>query len=110
MNPNTNITTADLAFGLKLLGRASVGGRIWVAFDDGAYRHVVERCHWNNATAMLPGQDTADAYTDWCDSGRECWADDATAEIVARQCSLTYVNSATDGACGRIDIDLDGDA
>lgn len=109
MNPNTNCTTADVAFGLTILGRATIDGRKWVAFDDGAYRHVVEQSHWDNATAVLPIEDTAEAYTDWCDSARECWADDATAEKVAWACDLTYVNSATDGCCGRIDVDLDDD-
>jgi hypothetical protein len=110
MNPNTNLTTADRAFGLKELGRVNIDGRRWVAFDDDAYRHVVEQCHWNAATALLPGQDLAEAYTDWCQGSLECWADDMTAKAVARAIGLTYVNSATDGACGRIDIDLDGDA
>lgn len=86
---------ATQVFGVEELGRVTIDGRRWVAYGDGAFRHVVEASHYDDASA-------ADDYTVWCRKNRTAWADDATAAKVAAAIGLTHVHSATDGVCGRV--------
>jgi hypothetical protein len=96
--------SASEAFGLKVIGRATHGGKRWVVFDDGAYRHVVSECHFTSCGSPrcdTDGERCADAYSHWC--GRGEWASDEVAAEVAAICDLTHVHSAVSGGCGRVE-------
>jgi hypothetical protein len=102
-----NKINATEAFGLDVVARCTIDGREWVVFCDGAYRHVVSAEHYDAAAERRLDDDEAraDAYSAWCGANRPAWADDATAERVARDCGLSHVHSATDGCCGLVEVD-----
>ena len=96
--------SASEAFGLKVIGRATHGGKRWVVFDDGAYRHVVDAFHFNSCGYLrceTDDESRADDYSRWC--GRGEWASDEVAAEVAAICDLTHVHSAVSGGCGRVE-------
>lgn len=104
------MTTAKIAYQLQFLGRTNHRRTAYVAYADGAYRHIVRARYWDAAlpTDLTPtGDDETDVelYSAWCGRGhdRGMWADDDTARRVAIKLGLAFVHSATDGTCSRLD-------
>jgi hypothetical protein len=101
--------SAAKAFDLDVLGRAQHGGRDWIVFSDGRFRHVVDQVHFLDSghEAREPDDERrSENYTDWCRRGS--WATDDVAAIVAGLCGLTHVHSAESGSCSRVDaVDIE---
>lgn len=85
-------------YNLETLGRTTWRGVRYVVYSDGAYRHAV-RARYYDAPA-LDGED----YSDWCQRSSQ-FPSDATAAKIARKCGLSFVNSAHDGMCSRLDVE-----
>ena len=88
---------------LDELGRAKMDGQEWVAYSDGAYRHVVRAEDFDSydGDSEESDADNSEPYTAWCQSSR--FADDDIAIAVARIVGLDTVHSA-DGGCGLLSV------
>lgn len=87
--------------GLQFCGRITLDGTEYVAYWDGAYRHIIFAADWDREVAE-DAFSGPDGYTDWC--GSVDGPDDEMAVDVAQQMGLSYVNSL-DGSCRRLDCE-----
>lgn len=86
---------------ISSLGRTTINGIEYVAYDDGAYRHVIPAEDWDREwdDDKFAGPD---GYTEWCNT--TSGTDDETAIAVGTALGLTHVHS-TGGCCGRLSCD-----
>ncbi len=109
--------TASKALKLDTIGRVTIDGVEWVAYSDGAYRHVVKAEYYDadirdlRPWVVLRDDDEgqADAYSQWCGLGhkRGAFADDDTTIAVARALEMSVIHSATDGVCSTLIVEED---
>ena len=108
--------TCHDALQLNTVARATFLGIKYVAYSDGAYRHIVRASHYDadidaipNLSQMLEGddEDQGRAYTHWCSIGHRkgIWPDDKRAVRIARKMGLSIIHSATDGTCSTLAVD-----
>lgn len=95
---------AGEVFDLECLGKVTTRDkRQWVVYDDGRYRHVVSRQHWDEPN--FRGHDDAETmaaeFSRW-NSQHSQWADELTAREAAWRADVDYIHSA-DGLCTTLD-------